>query len=291
MLTQVPFNVSEIIAHKRQAMLEEQMQKEEAEKRERKDFEMQGQIKFNEYLKASLLNTPEWIHTYIDPTFSDLDFERIGRGYEHAERALFFSIPGLAEIAFNPKTNQWRAQDANWASSWDEKPQLQFTNASYWRSDIELVLTEAQTAQKEYDAYLLQYAERQEERARQAEKDLQDRAEQEARDQVTAIRYELKHQEELREEQVLLDTLQHDPVAMAMLKAFVLIYQERSSFTSQIEDANNSLYSMEECWSRKAADLRRQADDADRKAEDERSRLQGDLDDAEARLKKATRGW
>jgi len=54
---------------------------------------------------------------------------------------------------------------------------------------------------------------------------------------------------------------------------------------------SDEMYGMEDRWSRKAADLRRQADEYQRHAEDEKSRLQSDLDDAESKLKNAKRGW
>jgi hypothetical protein len=167
---------------------------------------------------------------------------------------------------------------------------LRFNNSSSC-TDLDYVLYEAQAQMEQYRQYLDEYARQHEEIVRRWEKAQQDQAERDAQDNVAAIRDELKHQEEQREEQVLLDILQHDPVAMAMLKAFVLIHQERSSLTAQIDDANNSLYSMEEHWSRKAVELRRQAEEAQRHAEEERWRLQSDLDDAESKLKKAQRGW
>ena len=65
-------------------------------------------------------------------------------------------------------------------------------------------------------------------------------------------------------------------------------------FEAQVADANNSMYSMDERWSRKAAELRRQADDAQRRAEEERNRassIEDDLDDAQKKIKKMERGW
>jgi hypothetical protein len=54
------------------------------------------------------------------------------------------------------------------------------------------------------------------------------------------------------------------------------------------------MYSMEEHWSRTAANLRRQADEAEHRAADEKSRLESELYDTEEKLKKAerqNRGW
>jgi len=204
---------------------------------------------------------------------------------------LFFDIPGLAQIAFDPQKDQWRAQSANWFPTWNSEPHLEFTNSSYWRSTIEVVLIEAQHALEEYQEYLAQYAEQKEERARQAEEYARKQQANEDYQRETEIRNELKQAKQMAEEQVLLDELRSDSVAMAMLKALVMIRQERATFEAQLEDANNSLYSMEEHWSRKARELRRQAEETQRHAEDEKYRLQDDLNDKEAKLKKAERGW
>ncbi len=292
----VPSEIASIIEQKRLALLEEQRQKEAEDIRAREEAELQGNIKFNEYLAEVILKVPEWIRPYLDLTIDGPDYLRIAKGWDRLETIdLHFSIPGLAPIEFAPNINQWRCASALWNRNYEQsEPYLEFCNSSFWDSDLEFVLGEAQAQMNEYQESLKQYAVEQEERARRAERDLQDEADRQARDNLTAIRIELRHQEEKAEEQILLDMLKSDPVAIAMLKAYMMLQQERNSFTAQIEDANNSLYSMEDYWSRKAVELRRQADDAQRHAEDERLRLQSDLDDAEAKLVKEQRksnGW
>lgn len=289
----VPEFIASLIDQKRQALEEERRQKEEAEQREQEQQEAQGKAKYQEFLEESLLKVPEWIRTYV--ALSDVNYVRIGKGWDRVENLdLFFSIPGLAAIAFDPQKANWRAMRANWSPSWDEEPRLEFTNNSYWRSDLEYTLIEAHQAQEEYNQYLHQYAEQREERARRAEKYLQEEAQQAAREGEAQIQKELEQAQEKAEEQALFDAIKHDDIAIHLLKAFVLLRDERSGFEQRIYEMDETMYSIENRWSRRAEELHRQADEAQRRAEDERSRLQSDLEDAEAELKKAQRsqrGW
>lgn len=291
----IPSDIALLIEKKQAAMLEEKQQKEQADRREQDELETKGQIIFNEQLKASILKVPEWLFKYFDPMDTNPNYLRIGRGWDRAENIdLIFSVPGLAMIAFEQQKNQWRSQTARWSVTWDSEPILDFNASSYWRSDLEYVLLEAQREMKEYQDFMSQYAAQQEECARRQEQRALEQQAQEGSEREDEIRNELKRQEEKREEEILLDTLRSDPIAITLLKALVMVHQERSGFTSQIEDANNSLYSMEEHWSRKAVELRRQADEAQRHAEEERYRLQSDLDESQSKLKKAEqaqRGW
>jgi hypothetical protein len=91
-------------------------------------------------------------------------------------------------------------------------------------------------------------------------------------------------------EQALFDAIKNDGIAIHLLKAFVLLRDERSNFEQRLNEADESLYWIDERWSRQAADLRRQAEDADRRAADEKAQLQNVLDDVESKLKKAIRG-
>jgi hypothetical protein len=93
------------------------------------------------------------------------------------------------------------------------------------------------------------------------------------------------------EETALFNAIKDDPIAIHMLKAFVLLCDERNAFEQRINEMDEFMFGIEERWSRRAADLRRQAEDIERRAQDEQYRLQSDLDDAESKLKKAQRGW
>jgi hypothetical protein len=61
-------------------------------------------------------------------------------------------------------------------------------------------------------------------------------------------------------------------------------------YMERISDADDTMCSMEERWSRKAADLRRQAQEAERRAEEERNRA-SDLEDDLEKAKKNAKRW
>ncbi len=290
---QIPSDIARIIERKRLALEEEKRQKEEADRRSLEEAELQGKIKFNEYLGNALLKVPEWMRQYLDMTIDEPDYVRIANKWDRVENiSLFFSIPGLANIEFHPKNTNWRCEVSGWNRNYDDtEPYIHFGNDSYWNVDVEFVLGRAEVEMRDYKALLTEYAAEQEVRTRQQEENVRKKQEHEAEQSVADLRNELARQQEKAEEQILLDAIKNDSVALAFLKAFVMIVQERSGFMAQIEDTNNSLYSMEEYWSGRAAELHRQADNAQRHAEEERNRLQGDLDEAETRLKKTTRGW
>ena len=121
------------------------------------------------------------------------------------------------------------------------------------------------------------------------------KAEREAkREEEADARRAAEREQEKSEERELFNLFKDDAVAINLMKAFMMINQERSMFEAQINDANETMYSIEERWTRRAEDLRRQANDAQRRADEERDRvssLQSDLDDAENKLKKTQRGW
>lgn len=110
-----------------------------------------------------------------------------------------------------------------------------------------------------------------------------------------AIRRAEKRKQEERQREFedlsLFEAIKNDPIAINMLKAFVLLRDERSEFEMRLAEADETMCSMEDRWSSKAAELRRAADEYQRRAEDEKHRLQSDLDDAEEKLKKAQRSW
>lgn len=233
-------------------------------------------------------------HLIPDVLFPYLELEDINPSdYEVAwyERVLEFNVPGLAPIAmvFNidkedeATFESWMLAGVDtfeWDSETDlyKKAGFSFRHGRYERqkadkTNIRQVLWAAKDCARE-----------KEERQIQLDKD--------------TIRY-LKKQErqqqekslQVAEEEALFNALIKDPVAIHMLKAFVLLRDERSMFEQRIEEMDGEMMSMEDRWSRKASDLRRQADEAERRARDEQSRLQNDLDDAESKLKKVQRGY
>jgi hypothetical protein len=294
---QIPAEIAAIIKRKEQSLLEEKRQQEVAQQRATEEAQVQGQIKFNEYLQDTILKTPEWIRPYLDLQYEGgPDYLRIGKGFDHVETlSLFFSIPGLAEIEFDPKLNQWRCEVSGWNRNYgDAEPYIHFGNNSYWRGDIECVLREARRERRDYDQCLSEYAVQMEEQAKRAEAYALEQKIQEAKEAESYLRHDLKRQQEQTEEQALFDAIRHDPIVIHMLKAFVLLRDERNTFEQRLMDADETMSSIENRWSRRAEELRRQADEAQRRADDEKARIQSDLEDAEAKLVKEHRknnGW
>jgi len=207
-----------------------------------------------------------------------------------------FSIPGLAPIYFDFGKKNWKAADACWDRDpyyGDNEPVLTFRNSDLV-SDLERVLLDAKQAMQKHLEDRQNYELELNEKRERAGQQFEQQAQQEQERAESDLRNDLKQQQEKAEEQMLFDVIKEDPIAILMLKAYIKIQQERTGFTAQIEDANNSLYSMEEYWSSKAVELRHQADAAQRHAEEERYRLQNDLDDAESKVKKLekqNRSW
>lgn len=296
--TKVPDDIAQIIEHKRQELLAARQQKEEAEKREREEAEAAGRTKQIEYIKEALDKVPEYLHEYIVPSDEEPDFYRIGKGWEKPSNWLYFKIPGLARILFNPnaKESPWKYQTASpYEERWDYdgdrihvEPSLSFSDRSYgWTDDLDYALGCAHAELQKYQKYVEEYAAKQEEIAEattQRESLAQAR---QAREAEVATKLEAEQAKEQAEEQALFDAIKDDPIAIHMLKAFVLLRDERSTFEQRLYEADETMYSIENRWSRRAEELRRQADEAQRRAEDERARIQSDLDDAEDKLKKA----
>lgn len=282
---QVPSFIEDIIEQKRQVLLAERQQKAEAEKREREQAEAIGKAKHDEYIQAALLKVPEYLRQYVVFDDDPPDFYRIGKGWDTPNDWLYFEVPGLAKILFAPnaKDDPWKNQIASpYQENFDidgypvyTEPTLDFSERSGgWTDDLAYALGCAHAGLQKYQKYVEEYA-----------------AKKELRDQEAQLRRELEQQKEQTEEESLFDVIKNDPIAIHMLKAFVLLRDERSHFEERLYNADEALYSIENRWSRRAEELRRQADEAERRAEDDRRRLQDDLDDAEAKLKKTERGW
>ena len=294
--TQIPSEIAAIIEQKTTALQEARKQKEETDQRAAEEQILQGKIKVNAWIAQSMAKVPEWIRRYVVLSMGpELDYERIAHGWNRVEEIdLFFFIPGLADIQFDTMGDRWRSANASYREyEDDDEPILTFYNAP-WRSDCQFVLIEAQEAMREHEQNLEQYAIKQEERARRFEQSQQEEQERQARANENEIHTELEHQKEQAEEQALFDAIKNDPIAIHMLKAFVFLRDERSTFEQRLYEADEAMSSIEGYWSNKASELRRQADQAQRRADDEKSRLQSDLDDAESKLVKEQRknnGW
>jgi hypothetical protein len=287
---QIPTDIDAIIERKRAALLEARQKKEEAERLALEQAEAEGKAMFDAHVAQTLPNVPEWMRPYYDPTLGNPDYLRIQKGWDNVEYVtLLFSIPGLTKIEFNPKNNVWCCEVARGGDvheGWE--PCLNM--GSDWNVDLEYILARSKKEMQQLEDYRSKYAAGQEERNQARERAAREAEEEKARQREQEARGELAWQKQQAEEDALFDAIKNDPVAIQMLKAFAWLRDERSTFQERLESADWALYNMEERHSRRAEELRRQADEADRRAADERSRLQSDLDDAEAKLKKAQRG-
>jgi hypothetical protein len=299
----VPTQIAQIIQNKRQALMEERNRKAEAEKREREETEAIGRAKHAEYIQAALLKVPEYLHQYLVPSSEEPDYYRLGKDWERPDDWLYFQVPGLAKFLFAPKA-KGEARKFQVAEPYKQEhnydgdviyvePSLKFDPHDHynWTNDVEYALGCAQAQMQKYQEYLGSWEAAQEEIAREAEQHKVMIQDQEVRGAEKAARRAHEEAQEKAEEQTLFDAIKGDAIALNLLKAFVLLRDERSHFESQLEHANDSLYFADERASRQIERLHREAAEAERRAESERSRLQDDLDDAEKKLKKAERGW
>jgi hypothetical protein len=287
---EVPEGIAVLISAKKRSMQDEQKQKELQQEQKRKEDIEVGRTVLRLRIAEALIAVPEWLRPYdvTESEWDDDNLERVGKGYIKLNGfILFFDIPGLAPIQYETKETNWRAAQAHsqWKEYGPEIPKLGFTNSCYWRSDLEYTLIEAEASFREFQKMQVEYEKRlEDDRRRQEEEMLHEQ-------KVEACQYAKEQVDEI-EEKELFDIFKDDPIAVHLLKAFLAIRQERSMFECQIEDANSTMYSLEERYSRKAEDLRRQAKYAERRAEEERNRasdLEDDLSKANKKIK--SQGW
>lgn len=273
MNAQIPTNIAEIIENTRE------------------ELQLQGQIKYNEHLQKAILQVPEWIRPYLDQPL--VNYERIAQEWDRVEgMRLHFSISGLAPIQFDSKDERWRSAVAHMGDAYDQSPpSIAFGNDSYWKATLESTLIAAENEMTKYAAFDKEWKALLERNQKEQEERAQRDNEREAQEVDFDHQRYLKEMQEQAEEQAIFDAIKNDPIAIHMLKAFVLLSYERSTFEQRLSEADEAMYSIDNHWSRKAEELRRQADDAQRRADNEKYRLQSDLDDAEAKLKKEQRGW
>jgi hypothetical protein len=289
--TQLPQIVEDLIAQQKAIIETEQKLKAEAKHElEQKNIEAGRQV-LQQKLEAILITLPEWLRPYdvTKADWKDSDLENLGINQRIIDNLLLnFNVPGLAPIQYKHSEKQWRSAEAY--SEWngdDRFPALKLNNSSYWRNSFEYTLLIARDN-------LLEYEKMKAEHDKETQRRVEQRKAEILREEQQQIQYEEKREVEKEEDKQLFEVFKDDPVVIYLLKAFLAIKQERDMFSSQIQDAEETIYSIEERWSRKASDLRRQADDAQRRADDERRRLEDDLSDAESKvnkLQKQERGW
>lgn len=291
-VTTIPADILQIMENKKQQIRQEQAFKAAADKREQDELFAKGSQMYLEARNKSIELLPEWIREYVEPSTLDIDdYIRLARGWGKPDAWLTISIPGLAKILFKTEDETYLSANAWWNGYAEREPELRFDQDSSWRKNLEYTLCEAEKAFRDHQEHRARWEALKEQGLQEYNKRKAcDQAAEERRQEQARARAEQQAKEKA-EEQALFDAVKNDPILVQLLKAFILIQDERSGFESQLQEADESLYSMENRWSRRAEELRRQADDAQRHADDERSRLQSDLDDAEAKLKKAQRGW
>jgi hypothetical protein len=288
MNNQIPEDVVTLINAYEEAQRIERETKECEQQRLTEEVNAKGKAIVDEWIEKAFQNIPAWLRQYFISEATNLDYARVVNGWDHEkELTLTFKIPGLAQIQF--RDNQWQSETNGWNRGYeDAEPYIHFGRDSYWRSSLDATLVAAKRVMEDHQSNLVQYEAEQARFFKRANEQAQmeERVEQRIREEK-----EIKQAAEQAEEQALFEALKNDPVAIHMLKAYVLLRDERSTFEQRLDEMGEEMYSIENHYSRKAADLRRQAEDLERKARDEQSRLQSDLDDAEAELKKMKRGW
>jgi hypothetical protein len=302
---QVPSNIAEIIEQKRAAVKEAQRHKEEAERLEAEALTAKGKAIYEEFIQQALSEVPDFMRPYyVTPSPADEpDYGRLANGWDDLRYTqLLFSVPGLSKIKLSSRDKTWKCEYAYESKQyWDgeehiwTEPAINFPRDHGWDKDLEYTLALAHKQMVEYQRFVEEYEAGEKERAEQWKKEQEKRQEEKARMEANFAagqrEKQAAEQAERDEANALFDAIKDDPIAVHMLKAFVFLRDERSTFEQRLEQADEAIYSIENRWSNRAAELRRQADEADRRAEDERRRLQDDLDDAEKKLKKAERGW
>lgn len=294
--TTIPSNIAAIIEQKELALLAKHEAEQKQKQEERNAQIALGTEKLHKIIADTLNLVPEWLHPYdvTEKAFDEDDLARLGRGSEPNTKQLDFIVPGLAPIQFQwvqvrgteNFVGQWRSAQAynQWREYGPAVPRLEFTQNSYWRNDLEFILVEAKEEFEEFELNTTEFVKQRAEETLRTE-------EQQKREEEADARRAADQLERESEELELFNFFKNDPIAVHLLKAFVLLRDERSTFEQRLYEADETMYSIEARWSRRAEELRRQADEAERRAEEEKYRLQSDLDDAEAKLKKAQRGW
>lgn len=291
---QIPREVESIIEAERKRQAAEKRAATRQRNKQRKAMIASGREMDRAFVEKTFEHPEmqEWLRKYlVEERCTDDELERIGQGYIKSFRHLAFDIPGLARILFDPdKGGRWCAAHSHW-DEWAEnrEPELSFRNDSSWRVSLEWALIEAENAFQVHQENMKIFEKRQAERAELIKQEETRRLAQEAREEKS---YAEAVKEERDETEKLLAALRSDHAAVHLLKAFLAIRQERSMFEERISQMDDSLCSLEERWAERAAMLRRQAEDADRRAEEERSKayeLQDDLDVAAKKIKKLER--
>lgn len=279
--------MSEMVPGEILGMIEAEIAKEKdalekaKEEEEAKDARLlaRGRELYQDYVDGVLPEVPEVMRPFLDESaVDDGVYRSIGLGYKPESVGLMFSVPGLAPMRLNTKPEQWVwivAQiDSGVRSNSAPEYDLKHYGKNFDDLDPALVYafnmaTQFAKQTEEHRKYL------DDERRRQEE--YQAREEQEVNEATTG------QEREESEAQALLDALKGDPVAILMLKAYLVIRAERSEFARRVNDMDEAMDCLQDASGRRVDILQRQAKEAKSQAEEERRRaddLQDDLDQA-----------
>jgi hypothetical protein len=226
---------------------------------------------------------PKMLHRYIAKARTEEQWRL---------RNILFHVPGLspfwAEYQWNREQEHYIFQRILVTGIFDGDPQESPRYLSNWGQKFDIAglpkaLAYARNEYLKYESISQKRAERLLENRRSE----RDSARRNRENENKAIKAE---EQRRSEEQVLFDSVKSDPVAIQLLKAILLIREERITFTEQLENAESWAETSERRMAEKLRLAKEDVDRAHRDADDERRRkedLQDELDKAE---KKAKRG-
>jgi hypothetical protein len=287
MFNQIPSEIAAIITDELDRQGEEALSKAQREQEEKAANLQKGGQLVREYIASKLDLVPIWLRPYVATVLGhneDQELEAVGRYGMRGQPYLEFKIPGLSPIIFRPDLAQyWCLLPGR--NDFDERKPGYFSSSE--KDDLKAILVVAKLSaekmaqlQSEYEKFI-------------ADGDARRQAWEEKERLQNQVADHLREQEET-ESANLLDFVKKDPAATLLLKAFVAVRQERQGFELQIAGLDEGLATAEAFWQRKADELRNQAKEADRRAEEERSKardIEDDLSKAEKKLKATERGW
>ena len=230
----IPEPIAEIVNAEELRIVEERKENEEKKEREKNLRSDRGRAYIDQYVDSKLALVPEYLRPFYLYLRSDRSYEDLalawGAENENSDIGLdlVFYVPGLAPLVLEVKTGVLScyialSNDEDDCAAWGDWP-----NACRRHKRPETVLA---FAKEEFEKY--QEIERKYEEDRERVR-LQHVAKQAKAFEENAINAAIEEVEK-SEEWELFNAIKHDPVAVQLLKAFVLTQQERNSFQQQIE--------------------------------------------------------
>jgi len=298
--------IPETIAVRIERVSEEQRQKAEQEERQHAEEQTQEQRLNDEAWAAFAANAAAQIDPDVAPYLAVTKRDQRPRGNEYVNAY----VPGLAPIhvVFAEQYNK-QAGHSVFALTRYIVPGIE-VKIDYddgqacevvWNfrgglecASLDEALVSAKLKGLEYDERMAELELVNQARAVRAQERERKQAEREQRQTEAEARDEQERETEavrqLREEQLLLDTLKGDPVAVALLKLFVDMRAERQHWLARIDEMEQAAARTEERHSEHLARVREEARTNERLAReaDERARdLDSELDETKRKARKA----